>query len=165
MSYYVGLPLLLLLALVEAAVLPLFRVAGFQPNLVLVVLLAWIMIRGQREALVLIPVGGLFLGLVEGAPLGTALLALAPIAVIHELRGIQFGEGQFALTLVFTALATLAFNLTYLLVFTLTGEGGSWLDGLARVALPSVVLNCAVMAPIYGAIWLASGDLRRAAFA
>ena len=165
MSYYVGLPLLLLLALVEAAVLPLFRIGGLQPNLVLVVLLAWIMIRGQREALILIPVGGLFLGLVEGAPLGTALLALAPIAVIHELRGIQFGEGQFALTLVFTALATLAFNLTYLFVFTLTGEGGSWLDGLARVALPSVVLNCIVMAPTYGAIWLASGDLRRAAFA
>jgi len=65
----------------------------------------------------------------------------------------------------FAALATLAFNLTYLLVFTLTGEGGSWLDGLARVALPSVVLNCIVMAPTYGAIWLASGDLRRAAFA
>ena len=38
MSYYFGIPLLLLAALSEVAVAPMFRVAGLQPNLVLVIL-------------------------------------------------------------------------------------------------------------------------------
>src|SRR5207248_8849088 len=49
LSYWIGIPLLLLAALVEVSVLPFFRVFGLQPNLVLVILTAWVMVRGQDE--------------------------------------------------------------------------------------------------------------------
>ncbi len=165
MTYYIALPLLVLLAAAEASVLPLFRVSGVQPNVVLVLLVAWLMVRGANEAFVLNPAGGLLLGLVDAAPLGTALLALAPLAVLHELRGARLRESGLALTLLFTLVATVVYHLTYLLLFTVQGESGSWPAALLRVVLPSAVLNGFVVLPLYVFIWLSSGDLRRAAFA
>ena len=165
MSYYIALPLLLLLAATEASVLPLFRVAGMQPNIVLVLLVVWLMVRGANEAFVLIPAGGLLLGLVDAAPLGTALLALAPLAVLHELRGARLRESGVVLTLLFTVLATLAYHITYLLVFTVQGDNGSWIAAMTRVILPTAFLNALLVLPLYSIIWLASADLRRAAFA
>lgn len=165
MTYYIGVPLLFLIALVEASVLPLFRVFGSQPNLMLIVLVAWLMVRGQNEALFLIPIGAVFLGLVDGAPMGTALLALAPIIVLYELRGMHLGEGQFALTLVFTGVATLLYHFVYLLVFTLRGEAGGWIGGMIDVVLPSAFLNLLFLVPVYALIYICSQDVRRATFA
>jgi rod shape-determining protein MreD len=164
MSYYVGIPLVFFLALMEAAVLPLFPIAGLQPNLVLVLLVAWLMLRGATEAFVLIPIAGLFLGLVDGAYLGTALLAFAPMAFLHEIRGARLSESSFVLTLAFTVIMTFVYHLTYLLVFTLSGQSGSWLDALLSVIMPTTLLNVAVLLPVYGVLSLASQEQRRAAY-
>ena len=117
-SYYVGIALVLVTALLEASVLPLFRVQGLQPNLTLVLLMAWLIVRGAEEAYVLIPIGGFFLGLVDGAPMGTALLALAPVALLQEVRGGQLNEKGVLIAIVFTAIMSLVYNYTYLAVFT-----------------------------------------------
>jgi hypothetical protein len=165
LSYWVGVPLLFLTALAEVSVLPLFRVFGLQPNLVLVVLTAWIMVRGQEEVFYLIPLGGIFLGLAEGAPPGAALIALAPIVVLHELRGARLSEGQLLIALVFTVAVTVLYHLVYLVVFAIEGEGSSLVVGAVRVILLSSIFNVLILFPIYGLIWAASGDRRRAAFA
>ena len=165
LSYWIGVPLLLIAALAESSVLPQFRAFGLQPNLVLVILTAWVMVRGQDEALYLIPLGGLFLGLTEGAQLGAALIALAPLVILHELRGSSLSEGQFAVALLFMLAATLVYQAVYLLVFVLEGQAGH--PGLAafRVVLLTCVLNLIILPPAYFLIWAASGDRRRAAFA
>ena len=164
MSYYIGLPLLLLVALVEAAVLPVFRVAGVQPNLTLLLLVAWMVVRGQEEVLYLIPAAGIFLGLVASAPIGAALIALAPVALLHELRGIHLGEGQLLIVVTFAILATLLYDLVYVLVHAAAGSLGP-LDGVVLdVVLPSVVVNTIVIVPVYALVLLASQDIRRSAF-
>ena len=165
MSYYIGVPLVLLLALIEASVLPMFRIAGLQPNLVLVLLVVWLMVRGANEAFVLVPVAGFFMGLVDDAPMGTAFLALAPIAFLHEVRGAHLAESGFVLTVAFTVLMTLSYQLVYLLVFTLQGEAGPWLPALLTIAIPVCLLNAIVLLPTYAAVTAASHDLRRALYA
>ncbi len=164
MSYYIGIPLLFLIAAAEASVLPMFQVGGLQPNPVLVLLIAWLMVRGAGEAFLFIPIGGVFLGLVDPAPMGTALLALAPMAVLQEIRGSQLREGGFLVTILFTVAMTIVFNLVYLLVFTLSGEGGSLVGALTRVILPTAFLNVVVLLPIYVVLRATSGDLRRASY-
>lgn len=161
MSYYVAFPLLLLVALIEAAVLPYFRVSGLQPNLMLVLLTCWLMLRGQTEGFVLISAGGILLGLVDAAPMGTALLALAPLAFVHEIRAANLNESGLLLTMLFVAIMTVVYNLIYLLVFTLAGESGNWLAALTRVAIPTAILNIFAMLPIYWALWLSSHQMRR----
>ena len=165
MSFYIALPLLTLFALSEVAVAPMFRVAGLQPNLVLVLLTAWLIQRGPRETFVLIPVAGVLLGLVDGAPLGTALLALAPLALLQDVRGSQLSEGGLIMAIIFVVLMTLAYNLIYLLVFTLQGEAASWLVAITRVIIPTVLLNLAVILPCYAVLSLFSQDLRRPSYA
>jgi rod shape-determining protein MreD len=163
-SYYIGLPLVFLLALVEASVLPMFRIAGLQPNLVLVVLVAWLIVRGASEAFVLVPLGGFVLGLVDGAPLGTALLGLAPLAILQDLRGSRLSEGGLSQALVFTLAMTLVYHLVQLLVFTVQGEAGSWLAAFTQVVIPTAFLNLVLLVPVYAIIALASPDVRRAAY-
>ena len=165
MSYYIAVPLLLFAALIEASVLPLFRVFGVQPNLTLLILIAWTTVRGQQEVLYLIPFAGLFLGLVESAPIGTALIALAPIALFHELQGLRLREGRLVLTVAFTIFATILYDLVYVGVHAASGEAGSWGTAFLDVTMPSIVLNAVIIVPIYALVMLLSQDIRRSAFA
>jgi rod shape-determining protein MreD len=165
MSYYIGLPLVVLCALVEASVLPLFRVSGLQPNLVLVLLVAWLMLRGAGEGFVFIAVGGVMLGLVDAAPLGTALLAMAPMFFLDEARGSQLREGGLVLTIVFTVVMTVCYHLVYLSMYTLQGQNGSWIEALSRIVLPTAFLNVLVLLPIYFLLSIGSREQRRATYA
>lgn len=165
MSYYIGITLLLFSALIEVSVLPLFRVYGLQPNLTLIILIAWLIIRGEEEAYVLIPIGGVFLGLVESAPIGTAIIALAPIAVLQEIRGSQLQQGGIAMAVAFTAVMSVVYNFTYLLVFTLTGESGSWLLAITDVVLPVTLLNVVVIVPLYFVFSVVNPRQRRSLYA
>ena len=165
LSYYIGLPVLFVAAVAETSVLPFFRVFGLQPNLVLVILAAWIMVRGPEELLYLVPIGAIFLDLGGGAPFGTSLIALAPIVVLYELRGTRLTEGQLIITVVFTVFATVLYHLVYLGVFAIEGQGSGLAVGAFRIILLSALLNLVILLPIYGLIWSASGDRRRAAFA
>jgi cell shape-determining protein MreD len=130
----------------------------------LVLLIAWLMVRGPGEALVLIPFAGIVLGLVDGAPMGTALLALSPIAILDDLRGSRLREGALVQTIMFTALMTLTYHFVYLLVFLIQGESGSLLAALLRASIPACFLNVIVLLPIYFVLWASSHDLRRAAY-
>jgi rod shape-determining protein MreD len=164
MAYYIGPILVFLFALIEASVLPMFRVSGLQPNLVLVLLVAWLMLRGAQEAFVLTAVGGLSLGLVEGSAIGTALLALAPIALLQEVRGAQLREGGIILTTLFVVVMTFTYQLTYFAVFTLGGEAGNLMQAMTRVIIPTAFLNVVVLLPIYAVLSLSSQELRRASY-
>lgn len=165
MSYYVGIALVVFCALLESSVLPLFRVEGLQPNLTLVLLVAWLIIRGAEEAYVLIPVGGLFIGLVDAAPLGTALLALAPIAFLQELRGAHLNAKGLLVAVVFTVIMSLVYNYTYLMMSTLQGEAGSWVEATTRVILPTTFMNVAVLLPVYFGFALINPEPRRSLYA
>jgi rod shape-determining protein MreD len=163
-SYYIGPPLVLLLALSEAAVLPMFRISGLQPNLVLVLLVTWLMLRGPKEAFILIAVAGVTLGFVEGAPLGTALLALAPLVLLHEVRGAQLRESGLLMTTLFIVVMTFTFHTIYFLVYALFGQSGDPLIALTRVIVPTALLNVVVLLPIYLVISLSSQEARRAGY-
>jgi rod shape-determining protein MreD len=164
-SYYVGITLVVFAALLEASVLPLFRVGGVQPNLTLVLLMAWLVIRGAEEAYVLIPIGGIFVGLVDGALMGTALLAMAPVALLQEVRGAQLNARGFVMAVAFTTIMSLVYNYTYLLVFSLQGEAGPWGAATTQVILPTTLINLAVLLPIYAAFAFVNPEPRRSLYA
>lgn len=165
MSYYVGFALVFLFALLEASVLPLFQIQGLQPNLTLVLLITWLIIRGAEEAFVLIPFGGLMLGLVDGAPLGTALLAMAPVALLQELRGAQLKESGFIMALAFTAVMSAVYNYTFLFMFTLQGQAGSWVEASLGVIVPTMFMNVAIVVPLYLLFAILNPKQRRSLYA
>jgi rod shape-determining protein MreD len=159
-SYYTGLPLLLFVALLEVSVLPMFRISGLQPNLMLVLLIAWLIVRGSHEAFILAPIGGVILGLVDGAPAGTALIGLAPLAFLQELRGSQLREGGLIMAVAFTIVMSFFYNYVHLAVFTLQGQSGDWLLASTRIIVPTALFNVMVLVPLYGLLSLASTERR-----
>jgi rod shape-determining protein MreD len=163
-SYYIGVPLLLFVALVEASVLPMFPIYGLQPNLMLILLVGWLIVRGANEAYIFAPIGGLMLGLVDSAPLGTALIGLAPLALLQDIRGAQLREGGFVAALAFVIVMSLFYNFVHLAVFTLQGQAGDWLTATLRIILPVAFLNVLVMVPLYGIMSLASPERQRSVY-
>jgi len=134
-------------ALIQTTVLSRIDLLGAHPNLLLLVVLIWAVVRGLDEGLVWAFVGGLILDLLSGGPLAATALALLSAAY---LAGQSLGEevGSVALRVtVLAALGALAYHVVLLLILSWTGHAVSWGSSLARVGVPSVVLN-AVLAPV-----------------
>jgi rod shape-determining protein MreD len=161
LSLIIGLAVFAFAALAQVSAVPEFSILGAQPNLVIALLVAWMAIRPRREALLLIPAAGLFLGLVDSKPLGLAMLALAPLVLLTEIRELKPVESEFLPAIAVMIMATLAYETTLLLTLTLTGEHVDWLASVLDVLVPATVASVLLLVPIYGIVRLLSQDLRR----
>ncbi len=161
MSLAAGLAAVAFAALAQAAVLPSFSILGAQPSLVIVLLVAWMSIRGQRETLFLIPAAGFVLGLLDGEPLGLAMLALAPLVLMTEVREWRLVESDLVPALVLTVAGTLVYETTVLLSLAARAEQVSLLASIVDVLVPAAIANVLLLLPVYAVIRLASLDLRR----
>ena len=124
-----------------ASVMPYVKVLGVAPDLVLIFAACWAMIRGQREAMVVVPVAGLLRDLTTSDPVGTSVLALSPIVLLAVVRELRPLESEFLPALAVVATASLAYAVISMTVLTAVGEDVPWGTGLLRVALPSILVN------------------------
>jgi rod shape-determining protein MreD len=156
-----GLVSVLAAVLVQLSVMPAFSIFGVHPNIVIVLLVAWITVRGQTEALYLIPAAGLLLGLLDSQPLGLAMLALAPLIVMSDMRDLRLVESEILPAIALVAIATLVYEGTVLIALGLTGSHVEWLASVLEVLVPAALANVLVSLPVYGLVRVASVDLRR----
>lgn len=161
MSLALGLLVVILAVIAQVSILPAFSIFGVQPNLVVVLLIAWLAARTQREALLLIPFAGFLLGLFDSQPLGLAMIALAPIIVMTEVKQLRLVESELLPALVLAALATLVYESTILLTLAVRGEQLDWLATVLDVLVPAAIASASLLIPVYGLVRLASLDLRR----
>jgi rod shape-determining protein MreD len=157
----IGLVAIIVAALTQVAVLPSFSLFGVQPNLLIILLVAWMSIRGRREALVLIPVGGLALGLLDGEPLGLAMLAFSPLILLTEVRELRLIESELLPAVALVAVATLSYEFALLLTLAVEGEHLDWLSSVLDVLVPAAIANVLLLLPVYGIVRLASWDMRQ----
>ena len=161
MSLAIGLLIVLFAVVAQASVMPGFSIFGVQPNLVIVLLVAWMAVRGRREVLFLIPAAGFAQGLLDSQPLGLAMLALAPLILMTDVRELRLVESDLLPAVGLVALATLVFEGTVLLTLAVTGNHPDWLASVLDVLVPAAIANVLLLLPVYGLIRVASVDLRR----
>jgi rod shape-determining protein MreD len=140
-------PFLTGVALLQTTLLSKVSLLGARPNVMLLVVLIWTVVRGIDEGLVWAFVGGLILDLLSGGPL--AAMALALLASAY-LAGQSLGEevGSQAVRLVIlTILGAMAYHLVMLAILDWSGHTVDWGFSLLRIAAPSVVINT-VLAPV-----------------
>jgi rod shape-determining protein MreD len=159
-STTIGLLLVLAAVLAQAAVIPAFSIFGAQPNAVLVLLVAWMSVRGRREALVLIPAAGFAQGLIDSQELGVAMLALAPLILMTTVRDMRLVESDLVPALAITAIGTLVYETVVLLTLALRGEHLDWLASTTDVLVPATIANVLLLLPLYGVLRLASPEPR-----
>lgn len=132
-----------------ASVMPYVKVLGVAPDLVLIFAACWAMIRGQREAMVVVPVAGLLRDLTTSDPVGTSVLALSPIVLLAVVRELRPLESDFLPALAVVATASLAYAVISMTVLTAAGEDVPWGTALLQVALPSMLVNSLFAVIVY----------------
>lgn len=132
--------------MIQTTLLSRVDVLGGRPNLMLLVVLAWTMIRGIDEGLIWAFVGGLILDLLSGGPLASIALALLAAAYLAGQSLVE-GMGSEAVRLVIlTVLGATVYHLALLFILDWSGRTMDWGFSLLHVAGPSVLVN-GVLAP------------------
>jgi rod shape-determining protein MreD len=145
--YLLFVPLVLFVAVAQVATTSYFPLLGVTANPLLVLLACWAMVRGPRETMVLIPIAGIFKDLMTTDPVGVSVLALLPIVALAAIRERRPMESEFLPTLAVVVLASLCYDLVYMVVLTAVGDGPPWLQTPIRVVLPAALFN-ALLTPI-----------------
>lgn len=148
MRYLLLVPLVLFVALGQVATVSYFPLLGVTANPLLVLLACWAMVRGPRETMVLIPLAGIFKDLITTDPVGVSMLALLPIVALATIRERWPTESEFVPTLAVVAVASLSYDLLYMMVLTAVGDGPPWLQSPTRVLLPAALFN-ALLTPMF----------------
>ncbi len=153
-------PLLLLglfvLVVFQTSASPSFPIFGVGPQVVLVVLCCWAMVRPPVETLVLVPLAGIGLGLLAFQGMPESVAALAPIgfaALSRQLRRETQGPSPLALewaaTIVLVGIASILHFTAHAIAVELTTTGVNWLAALRTVMLGGMLGNMILGAVVY----------------
>ena len=154
-TFIVGLPLLVLAAVLQSTVLARFRLFGGALDLVLLLTLSWTISGDWQGGIVWGFMGGVCLDLLSGGPLGAAPLGLVLMAYFASLTEGRFWRSHVLLPLATIALGTFGFHAVYLVGLSLSGYPANWNYNVWYITLPAAALNTALMLPIYHMLrWL-----------
>ncbi len=145
MTIYLVVPLLMAIAVLQATVLPHLTVWGVFPDLPLLVVISWSLLRGRTEGAVWGFVAGIAIDLLSGAPFGAATLAFITVGFVSGFGQATVFGSPALLPMLTVFLATIVYDLLFLLIVQISGESVVWLDSMLRIVLPSAGLNAVLM--------------------
>jgi rod shape-determining protein MreD len=141
--------------------MPHLKIRGVFPDLSVLVVASWGLLRGPRRGLVWGFVAGIAVDLLSGAPLGAATLALLAAGGLSGMaHGIAL-QVRALLPVATAFLATLLHSVVFLVVLQLSGQPVPWLGNLYRTALPLAAMNTILMPVVYGLFYLLHRWLQR----
>ena len=133
-----------------------FVIFGVGPQVVLVVLCCWSMVRPPIETLVMIPLAGIGLGLLAFQGMPESVAALAPIglaALTWRARSVDRGPApialEWAMTIVLIGAASILHFTAHAIAVELTTTGVNWFAALRTIMLGGVLGNMMLGAVVY----------------
>lgn len=149
MGSYLSLPILLVVAALQASVVPQIRLLGGGPDLVFLAVFVWAVLAPLDEAVVWAVVGGILQDLLSVAPTGMSAVGLVLMVFIVNLAAMQVYQVGLVLSLGLLLLGTLVQQLSTLILLWLTGYPIDWLSDFAYIVLPTVLYNLIFIGPVY----------------
>ena len=149
MRYWLGAAVVVFFALLQASSVQQFSVLGVAPNLMLVMLVAWLVVRGLEDALPMIAVAGITLGLIDLQTPGLVLLALLPVALLGLVKELHVVQSDALLVMALVLAGSLAYEGVMLLSLMATGGGLDVLTGMSEAVLPAALVNLVITPPVY----------------
>ncbi len=143
-NIYLMAALVLVMALLQVTWLPLI---GWRPDLMLVLVVSWSLLRGPEEGVLWAFVGGVLLDLLSGGPFGAftvALLLAALVAgVVHRAA-----FGAMLLQVAVMAVTTFLYHVVYLAVLASTEYTADWAFA-SRIIGPALAWNILLLLLLY----------------
>lgn len=162
MRYIVGGAVAWFLAMFQASSVAQFHVLGVTPNLLLVMLVCWLVVRGLDDVLPMVAVAGVTMGFVTLQTPGVALLALLlPVIALGAVRELRVVHSEALLAVTAVVAASLLYETTMLLGVMATGGVLDPIGGFTEAVLPATLVNVALMPPVYLVMRFARPDARR----
>ena len=134
-----------LVALVQVSLLPALGISPATPDPMLVIVVAWGVLRGARGAIIWALIGGLWLDLLSSGPFGSYTLGLLVAAGIAGFGSGTIYRSHWLLALAMVALATVALDLVQVALLWLSRQPVSLPDTLTRLVLPEILTNMVLM--------------------
>ncbi len=147
MAYAIGIPVVMLLAILQSAVVSQFRLGDGQADLVLVAVVAWGLTGRSKEAMIFGLIGGILLDLLSALPIGTTSLILVLIAYLVSLTEGRLWGAHLLTPLGVVFAASLIFSGYQLLASILAGAVVDLPTVASRVILPEAFLNVLLAIP------------------
>ena len=161
MRYWTGAAIALFLALLQASSIEQFKVFGVTPNLLLVLLVSWLVVRGLDDVLPMIAVAGITMGFVGLQMPGLILLALLPIAGLGVLRELHIIHSDILLVLAFVLVETVVYEAIIVAALVASGGGYDIAAAIRSAIIPSAIVNVMLTPPVYFVMRLARPGPRR----
>ncbi len=148
-TFYATLAGLAAVVFAQATLLSRIRVFGVSPDLLLVTVVCWSLLRGVGEGLLWGFGGGLGIDVISGLPLGVSAVALLPAAWLGNLgRGAIYSPTAM-LPLLLVILATPLRGWLILALQAASGLRVDWIATTLHVISVEVALNVLLMAVVY----------------
>src|SRR5690606_23370529 len=97
MANYIGIPILLLAAVINATIMPELRLGNGTADLVFLLVMSWALLADVRDAMLWAVIGGMLQDVLSIAPLGTSALGLGIVAFAADAvaaRHVRAGAGD-----------------------------------------------------------------------
>ncbi len=144
-SYLFMIPFLGLLAIVQTVVGPRLAIFHVRPDLVLLAVIAWSLFQGNRSGIVWGFVGGLWMDLLSGGPMGGSSLALMVAALITGVGHNRFFRSNPLVPVTAAVLGTAGYSFAYLAILTLVGHRFSFVETSVALIPPALLYNSLIM--------------------
>jgi rod shape-determining protein MreD len=126
-----------------------------RPNLLLLFATSWVLLRGLREGLAIGLIGGLILDVSSAAPFGYTTLSLSLALSLAAMGEVNVFRGAWFLKYGVIAGATLLFNIVFMTLLGISGQGVPVSIGVGRILFPEMLAHILLMPATYGVIkWL-----------
>ncbi|HUT18819.1 MAG TPA: rod shape-determining protein MreD [Anaerolineae bacterium] len=149
MNPYLYFGILFGLTLLQSTVMPKITVLGVHPDLVLMAVTSWSLLRGAEEGMLWALISGVVLDLLSGAPFGIYSLALLTIGFAAGLGQRNMLRVDILAPIVAIPLATLAYLLITMTLLSILGWEMEWGARVGAVVLPSILVNSLGMPFVY----------------
>lgn len=162
MSLYFGLPILMLSAVLQSVWIEDLNLLGGRPDLVLLMVITWAIIRGLNEGILWGFIGGLFCDLLSAGPLGLWTVSLTVVAFIVGQPWVHMlGPTSIRLALM-SGLGTLLAHTIFLALMSLLGYPIDVGRAFTNLIGPAALLNF-VLSPFTFRllVWFHQRSLRR----
>ena len=147
--FIIAVGVMLVAALVQATLISRIRFLGACPNLILVMVVSWALLRGVPAALPIAFVAGLFFDLLAGLPLGASSLGLMATTFLAGLGTRRVFASNVLWPAFIVALATPLYAFFVLVALQFNGLTIDWAEMAVQVVAPEMVLNVLLTLVVY----------------
>ncbi len=147
MSVYLSIPLLLLIGILQTSAVPSLPVFHIKPDLMLIAVICWGVLRSPRQAMLWAFFGGLWIDLLGNTPLGASVISLSVVAFLTSVGESAWIDRNLFLVLLIIFIGTLIHSTVLLAVLEATQRHSDWTALFSNVVIPTAILNT-VLAPI-----------------